>query len=141
LVAASDNRPVAQERTGWRDEQISKRHRAWGYDCPALDIDFLMLEYDRGKVAALVEYKHERAAPIRRGHPSMRAMADLGDRAGVPVFVVRYAGDFSWWSPHPLNDLAREITLGGERVSEEEWIRILYRCRGRDLPEDWARAN
>lgn len=40
---------VAEERNGWRDERISKRHRQWGRDCPAVDIDFLMLEYDRDR--------------------------------------------------------------------------------------------
>ena len=86
---------TSTERTGWRDERISLRHRQWGDDCPAMDLDFLMLEYDRGKAVAVVEYKHERAAPLRTGHPSLRALTDLGDRAGLPVFVTRYSDDFT----------------------------------------------
>ena len=53
----------SKERTGWRDQALSERHRAWGWDCPALDMDFVMIEYDNGKATALVEYKHEQAAP------------------------------------------------------------------------------
>ena len=34
---------VRPERTGWRDEKLSQRHRMWGWDCPAVDIDFLLL--------------------------------------------------------------------------------------------------
>jgi len=141
VVTDDEGRAVREERTGWRDEQISRRHRAWGFDCPALDIDFLMLEYDRGKAVALVEYKHEDAAPIRTGHPSVQALVDLADRAGLPAFVVRYAGDFSWWYPIPLNELARGIMPGGEHISERQWVEILYRCRGRELPESWSSWN
>ena len=128
---------VRTERTGWRDEQISRRHRQWGYDCPAMDIDFLLLEYDAGKAAALVEYKHEDAQAVRCAHPSLRALADLADRAGLPAFVVRYADDFSWWYPTPLNAPARAICPRSYRMAEEEWVELLYRCRGRTRPENW----
>jgi len=86
---------VAQERTGWRDQEISARHRMWGYDCPALDLDFLMLEYDQGKAAALVEFKNEKAMPIRMGHPSIRALIGLADAANIPLFLVRYDSHFA----------------------------------------------
>jgi len=49
-------REVRPERTGWRDLELSKRHRQWGWDCPGIDLDFLFLEYDRGKAVAIVEY-------------------------------------------------------------------------------------
>ena len=52
---------VRAERTGWRDEELSQEHRKWGFDCPTVDIDFLMLEYDTGRASALVEYKNEHA--------------------------------------------------------------------------------
>jgi len=128
---------VREERTGWRDQRISLRHKAWGWDCPALDIDFLMLEYDGGKAAALVEYKHERAPEVRIGHPSVRAIIDLADRAGIPAFLVRYADDFSWWYPTPLNDRAKALLPEGRHLTEEKWVELLYRSRGRDLPLEW----
>ena len=127
---------VRQERTGWRDEGISQRHRRWGWDCPAVDIDFLMLEYDRGKAVAVVEYKHERAAPQYPTHPTYRAMINLGDRAGIPVFGVRYADDWSWWRVTPLNDLAKRWLDHQTRMSEEQWVTLLYRIRGTEVPAD-----
>ena len=127
---------VREERTGWRDQRISERHRRWGWDCPAVDLDFLMLEYDRGKAVALVEYKHEKALPQYPTHPSYRAMIDLGNRAGIPVFGVRYADDLSWWRVTPLNDLAKKWVSGQVRMTEEEWITLLYKVRGTEIPPD-----
>lgn len=31
---------VRKERTEWRDLSLSKRHRRWGWDCPAVDLGF-----------------------------------------------------------------------------------------------------
>lgn len=130
---------VRQERTGWRDRDLSERHRHWGWNCPALDIDFLMVEYDSGEPAAIVEYKHEQAARQRSSHPSYRAMIQLGNRAGVPVVAVRYADDFSWWRVVPLNKRAREYIPETATMTEREWVAILYLMRGRTLTdEEWA---
>ena len=128
--------PVRPERTGWRDLSLSQRHRRWGWDCPAVDLDFLFLEYDNGKAVALVEYKHEQAAPQYRTHPTYQAMIDLGNRAGVPVFGVRYAGDFSWWRVCPLNAHAKMWLRQQTRMTEHEWVTLLYRVRGREAPAD-----
>ncbi len=100
---------VRQERTFWRDEGLSQRHRRWGWDCPATDIDFLMLEYDNGKASALVEYKNEHAKPQYVSHPTYQAMINLGDRAGIPVIACRYSDDYSIWRVVPLNAKAREF--------------------------------
>lgn len=129
---------VREERTGWRDQAISGRHRQWGYDCPALDIDFLMLEYDRGKASALVEYKHEDAPPIQLGHPSVRALIDLAEPGQVPLFITRYSADFAHWYPTPVNAPARLILPEAVSLSEQQWVELLYRCRGRTLPMDWS---
>ena len=60
---------VKQERTNWRDEALSQRHRQWGWNCPGLDLDFVFLEYDKGRAVAVVEYKtktrHRSTLPIR----------------------------------------------------------------------------
>lgn len=128
--------PVRAERTGWRDQALSEQHRKWGWNCPAIDLDFLLLEYDSGKATAIVEYKHEEAWTVESCHPSYLALIDLGDRAGVPVFAVRYAGDFSRWWVQPLNGLAGDWVPHGQRLSKREWIELLYRIRGRSLPQD-----
>ncbi|MBI5724294.1 MAG: hypothetical protein HZA50_10080 [Planctomycetes bacterium] len=127
---------VRQERTGWRDQEISLRHRLWGYDCPAVDVDFLVIEYDCGKAAALVEYKRHGAGQVQFKNPSIMAITDLADRAELPAFVAYYATDFSWWYPIPLNSRGGDICVGWEYLTERQWVEILYRCRGRQVPED-----
>ncbi len=128
--------PVAPERTGWRDEKISLRHRMWGFDCPAVDIDFLMVEYDSGRVCCLVEYKNEMAMPQYPSHPSYRAMIDLADRASIPFIACRYASDFSWWKAHPLNANAMKHLPIPAELTEMEWVKLLYQIRGRTMPRD-----
>ncbi len=128
---------VKQERTGWRDEKLSERHRSWGWDCPAIDIDFLMVEYDEGKSLAIVEYKNENATPQKRTHASYQALIDLGNRACLPVFFVRYATDFSWWKVTALNEYAEEFVPKTIKITEKEWVEILYSLRGRKLPKLW----
>lgn len=127
---------VRQERTGWRDLELSRRHRRWGWDCPAVDLDFLFLEYDRGKAVALVEYKHERAQPQYASHPTYQAMIDLGNRAGVPVFACRYRDDFSQWIVTPLNEKAKCFLPSKADMIEAEWVKFLYKIRGYDAPRD-----
>lgn len=138
------SREVAQERTGWRDEGVSRRHRLWGFDCPAVDLDFVLVEYDRCRVAALVEYKHERAAPCDPQTHSIRAMINLADVARVPMIGCRYAADYSWWRPMPLNAHARALlprtpapwtgAVDDFAMPESEFVALLYRMRGRECP-------
>jgi len=124
------NKPaVRKERTGWRDESISQRHREWGWDCPAVDIDFLLVEYDRACPVAIIEYKHEKAPLQYATHPSYRALSTLATDAGRSFFAVRYAGDFSWWKVTPLNEVA--LSLCPERVqyTESEYVAFLHGLR------------
>lgn len=127
---------VKQERTGWRDLALSQRHRRWGWDCPAVDLDFLFLEYDKGKAVALVEYKHENAAPQYPTHPTYQAMIDLGNRANVPVFACRYATDFSWYKITALNPPAKLWLSQQVIMTEREWVTFLYKIRGYNLPQN-----
>ena len=129
---------VRKERTGWRDEELSRRHRMWGWDCPALDIDFLLLEYDKGKPVAIIEYKNENAAPQYPNHPSYRALIDLGNRANIPVIAFRYATDFSKFTVTPLNRLAFNfVQTKKKEMNEENYLKLLYQMRGKnDVPQE-----
>lgn len=129
-------RAVRQERTGWRDLALSQRHRRWGWDCPAVDLDFLFLEYDKGKAVALVEYKHENAQPQYATHPTYQAMIDLANRASIPIFGVRYADDFSWWRVTALNSHAKPYNPQQRTLTEREWVALLYKVRGYTLPQE-----
>jgi len=91
-----------------------------------------------GKAAALVEFKNEKAKPIHMGHPSIRALIGLADAANIPLFLVRYASDFSWYFVTPGNAKASEFIPEPCELSELEWIQLLYRCRGRNMPDKLA---
>lgn len=127
---------VRQERTGWRDEALSRRHRRWGWDCPAVDLDFLFLEYDRGKASAIVEYKNEHAAPQYASHPTYQAMIDLGNKADIPVIACRYSDDFKIWKVTPLNPKAKVFLPQRTTFTEKEWVKLLYKIRGYSVPQD-----
>jgi hypothetical protein len=132
---------VRPERTGWRDEALSRKHREWGWDCPAVDLDFILVEYDQGLPVAVIEYKHENAKPVSLTHPSYMALAILGERADLPIFVVRYADDFSWWEVQAINTVATAILSTLRRVSESQYVKFLHWLRGRTWEVDQTRNN
>lgn len=122
------------ERSGWRDAALSQRHGAWGFNCPAVDLDFVMMEYNHGKPCALVEYKHVRAKPFDPRHATYRALIALADgyAAGpLPCFVAVY--DPTDWSfvVTPLNDRARRHYqhCAGDVLSEQRFVRSLHLLR------------
>ena len=127
----------SNERTGWRDEALSLRHREYGQNLPAVDIDFMLIEYDYSEPKALVEYKNQHAQPINVSKsPSILAMTNLANRAEIPAFLVRYADDFSWWKVLGLNDRAcLYLTDNLQLMDEVEWVSILYAVRGLQMPE------
>lgn len=127
----------ASERTKWRDEWISERHRTWGIDCPAVDIDFLLIEYTHAEPAALVEYKHEsaRRATMDASH---KAIASLGNRAAIPVFGVRYGyeGKDPVFRVTAINEFAQgRVPLPKTKMTEREYVTLLYAVRGEPLPK------
>lgn len=132
---------VRQERTNWRDEGLSERHRLWGWDCPAIDIDFLALEYNKGKAVALVEYKNEHARKQDYSHPSYRALVDLGDKATLPVFVCRYSDNFMRWEIDPIGKVAtrkfEEHKIPSRvTLTEKRYVKFLYWLRGAEAPPE-----
>lgn len=131
---------VRKERTGWRDDlRLNDRHRQWGWDCPAVDVDKLFIEYDQAKPVALVEYKHENAQPANARDASIRALIEVGNRADLPVYGVRYAADFSWFKVVPLNGVAKTFLAERQNMSESGYVTFLYRLRGRDMPANLLR--
>ncbi len=129
--------PVTQERTGFRDEALSRRHRLWGFNCPATDVDLLMVEYDHGRPMALVEYKEYSA---REAEPNaIKALCLLANNSRIPFFVVRYLRDLSRFRSFAQNDFARGfLPTDGEALTELEFVTLLYRLRGRRVPLDIA---
>jgi hypothetical protein len=129
-------RNVRVEQTGWRDLSLNNRHRLWGWDCPATDIDFI--EYTGGRPVALVEYKSAGAEVNFDGH-NLRALVELANRAGLPAYLVRYKSDFSLWQVLPLNAKARAYVPRPAVMTELGYVTLLYRLRGQSVPVEVAR--
>lgn len=121
-----------QERTGWRDESISNRHRQWGFNCPAVDLDFLVVEYNFGKPVALIEYKNYRARKPALDHATYRALSALADgytENPLPFIVAFYWPDIWAFKITPVNQSAKLSFADGEMLTEYDFVRRLYRLR------------
>lgn len=138
---------VKPEFTGWRDEALSRRHRLWGFDCPVVDIDFMMHEYDYGNPVAIIDYKHETAPQITfKNNNGLVANRNLCNAAGIYFFVVRYCRrTINGWRQYRFkvfsgNEKARELlnSMGanGVIVDEEWFVEFLYSLRGREVPTE-----
>lgn len=129
---------ASPERTGWRCEDISRRHREWGFNCPAVDLDFLMAEYNYSKPVALVEYKEARCADPNLQHPTYRTLANLADGyvEGSLPFVIAFYEPIAWWfRVLPVNDAARDHWrhCANEILTEQRFVRGLYLLRKKVL--------
>lgn len=142
---------VRRERTGWRDEGISARHRLWGFDCPAVDLDFLVVEYNHGLPVGLIEYKHERASTPSLKHPTYNALRALADghhrredgqfvHDPLPFLWVRYWPDIWAMKTHPANDIAAKVFNEGEILTERDFVARLYYLRRLTLNKHLAGA-
>lgn len=126
---------MSGERTGWRDQEISGRHRTWGVNCTAVDLDLVLVEYHLARPVAIVEYKHFRAK-VELGHANYRALRDLADRAGLPFLIAFYWPDTWAFRVHPMNDNAlRHFEYGGHLFSEREFVERLYKLRSLFIKE------
>jgi len=113
-----------------RDASLQTEHERWGTNLPAVDIDHLLIEYSQNKPRALIEYKHE-SARIDWHKSTFRALINLGNAAGLPVFTVRYADSFKWWQVFTLNDRAKEIVPHKyKNMDKKEFVELLYELRG-----------
>ena len=124
-----------QERTGFRDEAISRRHRTWGFNCPARDIDFLMVESDKRLPVALVDYKHVNASESEVNSREHEPIINMADKCEIPFFIVLY-DDVRWWfTVIPKNKFAKEITKT-VTLTEHDYVWFQYELRGRDFFTD-----
>lgn len=126
---------VTPERTGWRDEEISRRHRLWGVDCKMTDLDWLVLEYYEEKQlvknAALIEYKRRKAPTKIKRTLQYSALSLLATCSNIPFFVVFYTSDFqrfdvfagNRWAVHWLN--CKKTVM-----SEVRYVTLMHELRG-----------
>jgi len=121
---------VKKELTGNRDLAINNRHRTYGWNCPGLDLDFAMIEYDTGLPKALFEYKKYNAPKLSLSHPSIKALATLATNSNIPAFIAWYHE--ATWSFYiiPLNDEAKKRKIP-QTMTERNFVRLQYWLRGR----------
>jgi hypothetical protein len=134
-------RHVRPERTGWRCEKISSRHRQWGYNCPAVDLDFMVAEYNYGKPVALIEYKDKHAQPPDFTHPTYKALVALADGyAGgpIPCLIAIYCPDLWWFRVIGLNEAAKSYYqhVVDSYLTEKRFVRSLYLLRKNTLSQE-----
>jgi len=127
-----------KERTGWRCEAISERHRMWGFNCPAVDLDFVMAEFNHGLPVALIEYKERHATQPHLMSPTYRALTALANGYGggpLPFFIVFYDPVEWWFRVVPVNEPAyshyRHVL--NELITEQRFVRSLYLLRKKTL--------
>ena len=122
---------VRTERTGWRCQEISKRHREWGYNCPAVDLDFMVAEYNHGEPVALVEYKEKHARTPDLNHATYRALRALADgyKTGLPFLIAFYCPVDWWFIVIPVNKHAKRIYDSPHFFTEQEFVKSLYYMR------------
>lgn len=125
---------VKAERTGWRDGTLSERHRLYGWDCPAVDIDFLLVEFDQLLPAAIVEYKAGLNRKPDFTAAGIRTLRTLASLAQLPAWLAFYDSQSWTFKVYPLNTKAERLFEYGEVLPEVVYVQRLYLCRGRRLP-------
>ncbi len=128
------------ERTGWRDQELSRRHRRWGFACPAVDLDFVLVEFGPGMPVALVEYKHFSARRVDLEHPTYRALRALADREpAIPFLIARYWPGSWAFAVQSANPTAEQLFGREHRFSESEFVAALYALRAVTIQEQVLR--
>jgi hypothetical protein len=128
------HRTATPERTGWRCEWISRRHREWHPSLAMCDLDFLCIEYRNSAPVALIEYKA--MSPRELQNASLSAVSTLADLAQLPFFVTFYLERFPAFWVEPRNERARQMleTSDAMPTSERDYVDFLFALRGEVAP-------
>lgn len=131
---------VRLERTGWRSQNISRKHRDWGISCSAVDLDFVLCEFNYNAPVAIVEYKERHAAPVDLSHgtyQALKALADGHTPKALPFIIARYDEKEWWFIPQAGNAAAEQffaqMRYDGNALTEREWATMLILMRKRQL--------
>jgi hypothetical protein len=112
----------------------------WGFNCPCVDLDFVVAEYNHGLPVALIEYKDKRAHPPDKGHPTYQALKALADgykNGPLPFMIVTYCSELWWFVVSPMNEPAEQHYRHclGQRLSEQRFVRSLHLLRKKTLSQ------
>ncbi len=131
-------RQVRAESTGWRDKAMSERHRAWGFNCPAADLDLVMVEYNFGRPVGVIEFKHAGVDFPDLEHPTYRALTRLADASGLPFLLAFYWPSTWAFRVHPVNEHGTAHFRDGELLTEREFVQRLYKLRRLTVADELA---
>jgi hypothetical protein len=110
----------------------------FGRNVPAVDLDFVVAEFDNRVPVAIIDYKHG------LGHPAgqdagLDALGKL-EAAGkpLPLFIVRYDPTGCIYTIEPRNEAARRSTFGisihPRVIPEDHFVGFLHNLRKRAKP-------
>jgi hypothetical protein len=118
-----------------------------------MDVDFLMVEYDKCVPKGIIDYKHEHAT-LDLTNVGAKTLCNLGNLAKIPAFIVQYghSNQDGWWgevaedsTPYfvvwPLNEHASRFMVTHNfkqtaKLDEVGFVEFLYELRGRKIPAD-----
>jgi hypothetical protein len=127
--------------SGWRDGRLTTTHAGYGFDLPLAGMTLPMVEYDRGEALAVINYVR-RDTTLPKGPAVGRAYYALAALHGplgtqLPFLTVRY--DPRNWAFQIFGHNGPAVELigctGWLSCTEEHFARLLYRLRGRQLPD------
>lgn len=135
-------RRVSRERRMEYDRMLSERHLDfWGDDCPAVDLDFLMCEYNHGISVAIVDYKWHGADFSNTNSATFQTLSELygPNHNQLPFFIARYWTENWSFKLLAVNEAAqdaiRRISSGRYDIeqqiplTEKQYVSFLYRLR------------
>lgn len=117
------------------------RHRTvWGFDCPVVDLDWWVVEYDSELPVLVVDYKNWRAPWPPQTDSNAKALGSLHlpDGRPIPLMFVRYRRDPWTFVVLPGNRRASALWpkwTNGFVMHERMYVGWLYKARGRELPD------
>lgn len=135
--------------SGWRDSRLNLIHHAWGHSFPAAGMTFPTLEYDRGEAVAVVNYIRRDVAALpkgdRVGHTYAAFSALRGPLGAVLPFITVQYDPRNWAMQLFAHNAPAAVLLGIDERSwlpctEQHFVRLLYRLRGRQAPDLAARG-
>ena len=122
-----------QQRSPFRHEDISLRHRQWG-PLGLCDIDaWYTLELRRKTPVALISYKRQGYKEASESEMTAEGFIALGKAAQLPVFEVIYSVDMGTFIVDPKNARAKAVHPGGV-MDECAYVSLLYRLRRMQMP-------
>lgn len=104
-IAESLSNTLSDSTENWPGQILSNRHRDYGWDCPVVDIDFIVVNH--GQVRGLVEYKHMQSylTPYKfKLHPTGKTLFYLANNMNekIPLLFVYYNDSIDTFKVYPV---------------------------------------